>query len=92
MALLKLVYSFDVVLGVEFCREPQRTTDDRTSPEAHIGRVLKSNMTAHVDLDELLTIGAGTVIHTLPLLQDRVEFVPIGTSLESQGVGEGRRT
>ena len=48
-------------------------------------------MTAHVDLDELLTIRAVTVVHILPLLQDGVEFVPIGTSLESQGVGEGRR-
>ena len=49
-------------------------------------------MTAHVDLNELLTIGAVTVVHVLPLLQQGVDFVPIGTSLESQGVGERRRT
>ena len=49
-------------------------------------------MTAHIDLDELLTIRAVTVVDTLPLFEDWVEFVPIGTSLESQCVGEGRRT
>ena len=54
---------------------------------AHVGRVLEANMTAHVDLDELLTIRAVTVVDTLPLFEDWVEFVPIGTSLESQCVG-----
>ena len=49
-------------------------------------------MTAHIDLDELLTIRAVTAVDTLPLFEDWVEFVPMGTSLESQCVGKGRRT
>ena len=86
------MYTLEVVLGIEFRGKPQRTADDRTSPKAHIGRVLEANMTAHVDLNECLTIRAVTVVHVLPLLQKGVDFVPIGTSLKSQGVDERRRT
>ena len=34
-------------------------------------------MMTHIDLDELLTIRAVTVIDTLPLFEDWVEFVPV---------------
>ena len=92
MTLLELVNSLDVVLGIKFGGEPKRTTDDRTSPKTHLGRVLKTNMAAHVNLNECLTIRAVSVVYVLPFLQEWVDFIPIGSSLESQGVGERRRT
>ena len=93
MTLLELVNSLDVVLGIKFGGEPKRTTDDRTSPKTHVGRVLKTNMAAHVNLNECLTIRAFfSVVYVLPFLQEGVDFVPIGSPLESQGVGERRRT
>ena len=49
-------------------------------------------MMAHIDLDKLLTVRAVAVVDAFPPFEDWVELVPICTSLESQCVGEGRRT
>ena len=49
-------------------------------------------MTTHVDLNKLLTVRTATLIHTFPPFEDRVEFFPVFTSLESQCVGQRRWT
>ena len=92
LTLLELVNSLDVVLGIKLGGEPKRATDDRTSPKTYVRRVLKTNMAAHVNFNECLAIRAVGVVNVLPFLQEWVDFIPIGSSLESQGVGERRRT
>ena len=91
MAFLEFMYSLNVILRVEFRREPQGAAHDRTPPKTHIRRMHKANMTAHIDFDKPVTLRAVAVVHTFPLLQDGVQFVPVVASLESQGVGKRRR-
>ena len=54
-----------MIFGVQLRREPQRAAHDRTPPETHVGGVLKSDMTTHVDLNKLLTVRTATFIYTV---------------------------